>query len=81
LQAFPPKPLPLTAGPGLPSRKSDENVQLRNAAFRRQPPTRLRRACGSYLLWEVKAQKGRARFFAKSRSACPEWGQQNLQPE
>jgi hypothetical protein len=31
--------------------------------------------------WEVKDQNGRVRFFAKSRSACLEWEQQNLQPE
>ncbi len=31
--------------------------------------------------WEVKARKGRLRFFARSRSACLEWEQQNLQPE
>ena len=31
--------------------------------------------------WEVKDQKGRVRFFAKSRSACLEWEQQNLQPD
>ncbi len=30
--------------------------------------------------WEVKDQKGRVRFFAKPRSACLEWEQQNLQP-
>jgi len=31
--------------------------------------------------WEVKDQQGRVRFFAKSRSACLEWEQQNLQPD
>jgi len=31
--------------------------------------------------WEVKDRKGKVRFFAKSRSACLEWEQQNLQPE
>lgn len=31
--------------------------------------------------WEVRDQKGKVRFFAKSRSACLEWEQQNLQPE
>jgi hypothetical protein len=31
--------------------------------------------------WEVKDRKGRVRFFAKSRSACFEWEQGNLQPE
>ncbi len=31
--------------------------------------------------WEVKDQKGRVRFFAKSPSACLEWEQENLQPE
>jgi hypothetical protein len=31
--------------------------------------------------WEVKDRKGKNRFFAKSRSACLEWEQQNLQPE
>ena len=30
--------------------------------------------------WEVKDQKGRVRIIAKSRSACLEWEQQNLQP-
>ena len=31
--------------------------------------------------WEVKDRKGRVRFIAKSRAACLEWEQQNLQPE
>ncbi len=31
--------------------------------------------------WEVKDQKGRVRFFAKSRSACLDREQRNLQPE
>jgi hypothetical protein len=31
--------------------------------------------------WEVKDQKGRVRFFARSRAACLEWEQENLQPE
>jgi hypothetical protein len=31
--------------------------------------------------WEVKDRKGRVRFIAKSRSACLEWEQQNLQPD
>ncbi|HWI58766.1 MAG TPA: hypothetical protein VNZ22_16190 [Bacillota bacterium] len=31
--------------------------------------------------WEVKDQKGKVRFFARSRSACLEWEQQNLHPE
>ena len=31
--------------------------------------------------WEVKDQKGRVRFIAKSRSVCLEWEQQNLQPD
>jgi len=31
--------------------------------------------------WEVKDRKGRTRFIAKSRSACVEWEQQNLQPD
>jgi hypothetical protein len=31
--------------------------------------------------WEVKDQKGKIRFFARSRSACLEWEQQNLQPD
>jgi len=30
--------------------------------------------------WEVKDRKGKLRFFARSRSACLEWEQQNLQP-
>ena len=30
--------------------------------------------------WEVKDLKGRIRFFSRSRSACLEWEQQNLQP-
>jgi len=32
-------------------------------------------------LWQVMDLKGRVRFFAKSRSACLEWEQTNLQPE
>ena len=31
--------------------------------------------------WEVKDLKGKVRFFARSRTACLEWEQQNLQPE
>ena len=31
--------------------------------------------------WEVKDRKGRLRIAAKSRSACLEWEQQNLQPD
>jgi hypothetical protein len=31
--------------------------------------------------WEVRDQKGEVRFFSKSRSACLEWEQQNLQPD
>jgi hypothetical protein len=31
--------------------------------------------------WEVKDRRGKIRFFAKSRSACLEWEQTNLQPE
>ena len=31
--------------------------------------------------WEVKDRKGRVRFIARSRSACLEWEQQNLQPD
>jgi hypothetical protein len=31
--------------------------------------------------WEIEDRKGKVRFFAKSRSACLEWEQQNLQPE
>jgi hypothetical protein len=31
--------------------------------------------------WEVKDRKGKVRFFAKSRSACLDWEQENLQPE
>jgi len=31
--------------------------------------------------WEVKDRKGKLRFFARSRSACLGWEQQNLQPE
>ncbi len=30
--------------------------------------------------WEVKDRKGRVRFIARSRSACLDWEQQNLQP-
>ena len=31
--------------------------------------------------WEVKDRKGKVRFIARSRSACIEWEQQNLQPD
>ena len=31
--------------------------------------------------WEVKDRRGKVRFIAKSRAACPEWEQENLQPE
>ncbi len=31
--------------------------------------------------WEVRDRKGRVRFIAKSRSACLEWEQKNLQPD
>jgi hypothetical protein len=31
--------------------------------------------------WEVIDRKGRVRFIARSRSACLEWEQENLQPE
>ena len=31
--------------------------------------------------WEVKDLKGKVEFFARSRSACLEWEQQNLQPD
>jgi hypothetical protein len=31
--------------------------------------------------WEVKDRKCKARFFAKARSACLDWEQQNLQPK
>ena len=31
--------------------------------------------------WEVIDRKGKVRFIAKSRSACLEWEQQNLQPD
>jgi hypothetical protein len=30
--------------------------------------------------WEVKDRRGRIRFIAKSRSACLEWEEMNLQP-
>jgi len=30
--------------------------------------------------WEVKDRRGYIRFSSKSRSACREWEQQNLQP-
>ena len=31
--------------------------------------------------WEVKDQEGKVLFFARFRSACLEWEQQNLQPD
>ena len=31
--------------------------------------------------WEVKDRRGKVRFIAKSRVACLEWEQQNLQPD
>ena len=31
--------------------------------------------------WEVKDSRGRIRFISRSRAACLEWEQQNLQPE
>jgi hypothetical protein len=31
--------------------------------------------------WEVRDRKGRVRFIAKSRSACLEWEQKDLQPD
>ena len=31
--------------------------------------------------WEVKDLEGKVRFFARSRSACLEWEQENLQPD
>jgi len=31
--------------------------------------------------WEVKGGRGRVRFFARSRSACLEWEQENLEVE
>ena len=31
--------------------------------------------------WEVKDRRGHMRFFSKSRSACLEWEQRNLQPD
>jgi len=31
--------------------------------------------------WEVKDRRGKTRFISKSRSACLEWEQQNLQPD
>jgi hypothetical protein len=31
--------------------------------------------------WEVKDRGGKVRFITKSRSACLEWEQQNLQPD
>jgi hypothetical protein len=31
--------------------------------------------------WEVKDRRGKVRFIARSRSACLEWEQTNLQPE
>jgi uncharacterized protein (DUF1919 family) len=30
--------------------------------------------------WEVKDRKGNVRFISRSRSACLEWEQTNLQP-
>ncbi len=30
--------------------------------------------------WEVRDGKGKVRFIARSRSACLEWEQQNMQP-
>jgi hypothetical protein len=31
--------------------------------------------------WEVKDRKRKIRFFARSRSACLKWEQQNMQPD
>ena len=31
--------------------------------------------------WQVKDRKGKVRLIARSRSACPEWELENLQPE
>ena len=31
--------------------------------------------------WEVRDRKGRVRFISRSRSACLEWEQENLQPD
>jgi hypothetical protein len=31
--------------------------------------------------WEEKDRNGRVRFISRSRSACLEWEQENLQPE
>ena len=31
--------------------------------------------------WDVIDRKGKVRFIARSRSACLEWEEQNLQPE
>jgi hypothetical protein len=31
--------------------------------------------------WEVRDRKGKVRFIARSRSACLDWEQQNLQPD
>jgi hypothetical protein len=31
--------------------------------------------------WEVKDRKGKVQFFARSRSLCLEWEQQNLKPD
>lgn len=31
--------------------------------------------------WEVKDLKGKVRFFSKSRAACLEWENENLQPD
>jgi hypothetical protein len=31
--------------------------------------------------WEVKDRKGKVQFFARFRSLCLEWEQQNLKPD
>jgi len=31
--------------------------------------------------WEVKDRRGKVRFIARSRAACLDWEQQNLQPD
>jgi hypothetical protein len=31
--------------------------------------------------WEVKDRRGQMLFFSRSRSACLEWEQENLQPD